>query len=299
MRTIIIFKYNRNANYSHLLKFTICSRYNYASFFSGSCCMGYRYSGARFGVRLLKFCVLSFIASAMTSFAQAELSANRIDQLTKQWLETERQTSLLKANWQVEKPLLEQRIKLLNIEKDQLNSLLETNQVSTSEVEQKRESLLEQQAKLESEQSMTANAIDRIRDRLDSIEPLLPPPLREGWQSEPSDNNAVVLEQQLTRLSRLKDFNERITLHAMRLPNEQGDDVLVKQLYLGLSQAWFSSQNGQFKGYGLAENGVWQWHFSQTLDSQQILDAIAIVENQKTASDIVFDIKQLPSGVAQ
>ncbi|MCH2057634.1 MAG: DUF3450 domain-containing protein [Thalassotalea sp.] len=261
--------------------------------------MGSRYSGARFGVRLLKFCFLPLIVSAMTSFAQAELSANRIDQLTKQWLETERQTSLLKANWQVEKPLLEQRIKLLNIEKDQLNSLLEMNQVSTSEVEQKRESLLEQQAKLESEQAMTANAIDPIRERLDSIEPLLPPPLQEGWQSEPSDNNAVVLEQQLTRLSRLKDFNERITLHAMRLPNEQGDDVLVKQLYLGLSQAWFSSQNGQFKGYGLAENGVWQWHFSQTLDSQQILDAIAIVENQKTASDIVFDIKQLPSGVAQ
>ena len=269
--------------------------YNCTTFFSDSSFMSLRYFGAT-SVRLFSFCFLSI---CVMQFAHAELTADRIDKLTQQWLETERQTSYLKANWQTEQPLLEQRIKLLKIEKKQLNTLLDTNQVNTNEVEKKREHLLKKQAQIESDQSLISNAITRLKNRLDSIESLLPPPLKTDWQVEPSDNNAVVLEQQLSRLSRLKDFNERITLHSMRLPNDQGNEVLVKQLYLGLSQAWFTSQNGEYSGYGLVENGNWQWHFSQESNSKKILDAIAIVENQKNASDVTFDIKQLPTGVAQ
>lgn len=226
----------------------------------------------------------------------AELTADKIDQLTKTWLETERQGNYLKSNWQSEKPLLEQRIKLLKLEQKQLKKLLSNNQASSNEVEQKREDLLKQQANLETEQTLIANTIEQLKGRLDSLYSMLPPPLQTNWQVQESDNDSVVLEQQLSRLSRLKDFNERISLHSMRLTNEQGEQILVKQIYLGLSQAWFSSQNGTYSGYGLVENGTWNWHFNEQLDAQQILDAIAIVENQKSPSDINFDIKRLPVG---
>lgn len=238
-------------------------------------------------------CLLLFVNSS----AQANLTADRIDQLTKRWLETERQASHLKANWQTEKPLLEQRIKLLKLEQQQLNALLNSNQASSNEVEQKREQLLQQQAKLETEQALIANTINQLKQRLDGLSPLLPPPLQSNWQTQDSDNNAVILEQQLSRLSKLKDFNDRISLHSMRLTNSQGQEILVKQLYLGLSQAWFSSQNGEFSGYGLVEDGVWYWHFSDQLNVQQILDAIAIVENQKSPTDVTLDIKPLSMGV--
>lgn len=227
----------------------------------------------------------------------AELTAGRIDQLTKTWLETERQASYLRANWQTEKPQLEQRIKLLKLEQKQINKLLSSNQVSSNEVEKKRADLLQQQANLENEQALISSTLSQLKDRLDSLYALLPPPLKTNWQTELSDNSSVVLEQQLSRLSRLKDFNERISLHSMRLTNEQGEQVLVKQLYLGLSQAWFSSQNGDFAGFGLVEDGVWNWHFSEQLDAQQILAAIAIVENQSAPTDINFAIKRLPAGV--
>lgn len=246
--------------------------------------------------KVIHFSLLLLLISPLS---QAELTAKRIDQLTKQWLETERQTSHLKSNWKKEEPLLEQRIKLLKLEKNQLNKLLKTNSASTNKVEQKREELLKQQAKLESEQLLTLSAITRLKERLDNLAELLPPPLKNDWQTENSDNNAVVLEQQLSRLSKLAEFNGRITLHSMRLVNSKNQEILVKQLYLGLSQAWFSSQNGQYSGYGLIENGTWNWHFTNDISSEPILDAIAIVENQKIASEVALDIVQLPTGTIQ
>ena len=61
----------------------------------------------------------------------------------------------------------------------------------------------------------------------------------------------------------------------------------------------FSSANGQFAGYGLVEHGKWQWHFDKNIDSTAILNAIAIVENQKPAEKVTFEIKQLPVGVVK
>ena len=233
--------------------------------------------------------VLSIVAGT-----NAQTTAKKIDQLTKQWLETERQITHLKVNWRSEKPIIEQRIKLLKLEKKQLNTLLENNKVSTSDVEQQREILLKQQAMLENEQAITISSVNRLKVRLDNLYALLPPPLKTNWQTEITDNNSILLEQQLTRLSKLKEFNQRITLHSMRLNTEQGNEVLVKQIYLGLSQAWFASQNGAYVGYGLVKNGMWKWHFSNDISSQQVLDAIAVVENQKTAQEVPFEIKQLP-----
>ena len=171
--------------------------------------------------------------------AYGQTTANKIDQLTQQWLSTERQTANLKATWLTEKPLLTQRIELLRQEKNQINTLLKENKNSTSEAEEKRELLQQQQAKLEREQVLTINAINQLKAQLDSLLSRLPPPLQSTWQNEPSENNAVLLEQQLTRLSKLKAFNDRITIHTMRLTNNTDEEILVKQLYLGVSQAWF------------------------------------------------------------
>ncbi|WP_430459986.1 DUF3450 family protein [Thalassolituus sp. LLYu03] len=243
-------------------------------------------------------------AVALTLPVQAaDLTADRMDQLTRQWLDTERQTSRLQSDWAQQKPVLEQRLSLLKAEQAQLQSLLKNNHQSRDEVDQKRNELLQKQARLEDEQAQTAAAVSALQSRLDALLPMLPPPLQDGWQNADTGNNAAnnagtsnesdVLRLQLARLTRLKEFNERITLHSMRLTNDAGDEVLVKQIYLGLAQAWFASSNGEFRGTGRAENGQWVWHFDNDLSATDVLDAIAIAEKQKPAANVSLPLHAL------
>lgn len=217
--------------------------------------------------------------------ALASDKADQLDQLTRQWLDTERQATHLQNDWLQQKPALEQRLTLLKSEQAQLQALLSENHDSRDEVEQKRNELLQQQAQLESEQSGVADVLQALSRRLDALQPMLPPPLQTGWnKSEGAEDDALRL--QLARLNRLKEFNERVTLHSMRLPHESGNEVLVQQLYLGLAQAWFVSADGEYRGYGRAEQGQWQWHFSNEIAAADIQHAIAIAEKQKPAADI-------------
>ena len=59
------------------------------------------------------------------------------------------------------------------------------------------------------------------------------------------------------------EFNQRIAIHNtnMLLPSSEGDsERLVNQIYLGLSQAWYISDDGEFYGIGRVEQSGWQWH---------------------------------------
>lgn len=225
--------------------------------------------------------------------SSAGLTTDRMDQLTRQWLDTERQATHLSSDWQQQKPLLEQRIGLLQAEQQQLQGLLQQNNDSSDDVEQQRNQLLAQQAQLETQQASTSAALTSLQARLDTLYPLLPPPLQEGWQSAQQTNSSETLRLQLARLTRLKEFNERVSLHSMRLTDNSGNEVLVQQLYLGLAQAWFSSANGEYRGYGRVENGQWHWHFSNDIDATAVLDAIAIVEKQKPAANISLPLQPL------
>lgn len=241
--------------------------------------------------RFSRLSAATFLAALSLPLFAADLTVDRMDQLTRQWLDTERQTSRLQSDWAQQKPALEQRLSLLKAEQAQLQALLKNNHQSRDEVDQKRNELLEKQARLEDEQAQTATAISALKTRLDALFPMLPPPLQDGWQAQDAVDGPEQLRLQLARLTRLKEFNERVTLHSMRLTNDKGEEVLVKQIYLGLSQAWFASSNGEFRGTGRAENGQWLWHFDDGVSASDVLDAIAIAEKQKPAADVTLPVK--------
>ncbi len=215
----------------------------------------------------------------------ADTTAHQIDDLTRQWLQTEQQTTRLITRWQEEKPLAEQRLELLRAEKEQLTNMLERRDQKGDEVDQKREELLQQQSELEAEQAGTEALISALAARLDAFKPMLPPPLQSTWDSAAGEDSSNQLRLQLARLSSLKEFNERVTLHSMRLtPDEATDSVLVRQVYLGASQAWFSSADGTYTGTGSVEDGQWVWRFRDDIDSDAVLRAIAVAEKQVPAA---------------
>lgn len=215
------------------------------------------------------------------------------------WLDTDRQTSHLQTDWQAQQPILEQRLTLLKAEKTQLQTILKDSNENQSGVEIRRAELLAQQAELEKQQQDLTQGLSLLTKRIASVNLRLPPPLKSVWKDEQSTlgeqpESSLQLQVALAQLSRLADFDQRISVHEMPITRLDGSDILVKQLYLGVGMAWFVSADGQFSGWGQANDEDWSWEFESDnldLDASEISKAIAIFEKRQQADFVRLPVK--------
>lgn len=218
------------------------------------------------------------------------------DALVQQWLGLEQQAAALESDWRRQQPVLQQRITLLQAEKTQLDRVLKDNQNNHSEVEARRAELLAEQTAMETGQQQVARQLQQIRQRLQALARQLPPPLLEAWNNEQAVLNedstpSEQLQVALAQLSKLMEFDNRVTVHEMTLPDPEGRHVLVKQLYLGAGVAWFVSGDGSYAGTGRPTPDGWQWRFDEDIDSDRIAEAIAIYEKRHEAELIQMPLR--------
>ena len=226
----------------------------------------------------------------------------KADHMVEQWLSLERQSSSLESDWQGQKPLLLQRLKLLEIEKKHLQALLTEKSTDSSEVEQKRLNLIQEQANLETQQQTLSQGVNVLLGQLTGVQGLLPPAVLQSWQQESAhlNDNIQVSEQlqvALAQLTKLADFDQRITVMQQNIVNQQGEQILVKQLYLGASLAWFVSLDGSYAGTGQVTNNGWAWKFDDSINSKEISRAIAIFEKQAEADFVQLPLKLVVGGI--
>lgn len=236
-----------------------------------------------FSTALFKSAVLLLV----TLSAQAQ-TADKTEKLVQQWLDIERQTAALNELWQQEKPLLEQRVALLKAESKQLQQVLDKSQGQQSAVDKQRADLLKEQNQLELQQQQVTEFVTQLNKVLAEFEGQVPPVVLASWQQE---DNAITDEQDtsellqvaLAKLNKLSEFANRISVNEGQLTTADGQSVLVKQLYLGISQAWFVSHDHSIAGTGKASADGWKWHFDNDIDADAIASAIAIYEKQQQA----------------
>lgn len=234
------------------------------------------------------------VSCALTPYTVNAQEVAKAEHMVEQWLSLERQNSSLESDWQTQKPMLQQRVALLEIEKKQLQALLNEKSSDSGEVDQKRLKLIQEQSELEANQENLSKGINLLLTQLAVIQPLLATPLQQQWQQESAGLSAASpiseqLQVALAQLSKLAEFDQRITVMKQNLTNPQGENIVVKQLYLGAGMAWFVSLDGSYAGSGQVTDNGWQWQFDDSLDSSEISRAIAIFEKQAEA-----DFVQLP-----
>ena len=100
----------------------------------------------------------------------------------------------------------------------------------------------------------------------------------------------------MAQLSKLTEFDQRISVIQQNIVNQQGEQILVKQLYLGAGLAWFVSLDGSYAGTGQVTENGWTWRFDNTLDSHEISRAIAIFEKQAEADFVQLPLKLVVGG---
>lgn len=234
------------------------------------------------------FIISALLVISLCSYAQKPSDlVESIQQLTLQWTGLEHQRDLLQANWRQDKPILEQRLSLLQREEKELTTLLEQSTQNQGEVEQKRLQLLEEQTRLEQEQTLMEQSVAQAALSIHGLFPQLPPPIKQGWEQrlQKLDDGDLSLSEQLQlileMLSELDDFQKKITIHETVMSD--GDaEFLVKQIYLGLSQGWYVSADQQRAARGNATPDGWRWEpIAESDGIQQVID---ILERRQNAT---------------
>ncbi|MBQ4832770.1 DUF3450 family protein [Pseudoalteromonas sp. MMG010] len=222
-------------------------------------------------------------------------SVNEIEQLINKWLSIENQTSQLESHWLERKSSMSQNLVILEAEQQQLKALTERRKKNSTELTKKREQLITQQAQLELDQQQLEDQLNTISQRLLSLQVQLPPPLLNSWHNvgdltDPQLSSTEKLQMALKMLTLLTEFQQRISIHEMAIEHPDGQDIWVKQLYLGAAQAWFVSEDLTYVGTGFASELGWQWEFDPSIDAQQVAQGIAMQQKQRPADWLTLPI---------
>jgi hypothetical protein len=225
-----------------------------------------------------------------------------IDALTQQWTSLEHQKDLLRAEWRTQEPVLEQQLALLEREITELNTLLAATAEQQGEVEQRRLELLEEQTRLEEEAAAVEASVMQASLDLHSLQRGLPPPLVDAWTDELArlDNPVETLTERFRKLiellGQLDDFDAKLTLNEAVMTLGDGNEHVVKQVYLGLSHGWYATADQRFAAAGMTGPEGWSW--TPVTDAAPIAKIVGILE-QRVDPDFVsipFELSAQPGG---
>jgi len=248
-------------------------------------------------VKPIKTALVTIVLTSST-MVQANLTEHT-DNLVKEWLSIEQQRNAMINDWHQQKPLLEQRLVLLEQEQNKLERKLNTDSASDSDVEKKRAELLSSQNDMEAAEGQLESSLVKYYQVVSELQPKLPPPLQKSWQSKLTESEfqnadtTLRLSILLELLEQLNDYQQRIShvQSALTVPVASGEkEMMVHQLYLGLSQAWYVSLDGRLVGRGQPSDSGWQWLADETVNGDTILSAIAMMERKTEAKFLALPI---------
>lgn len=257
----------------------------------------------------MKFIILLLPLTFISVYAQAANEPDELNDLMSRWLSLESQKGKLQTQWNSRSQQLEQKIALFETERESLQSVIDNSKKTGSDVDERRLTLTKKQQTLESEQALVNAKIQAATHAIQTLILRLPPPVQSQWEEkiallEQADvNDSEKLERLLSLFKMAEDFDKRIAMNrtAMQIPTADGNTqrVLVTQIYMGISQGWYVSDDGSAYGYGKSNALGWTWwhqadaakELGHELDPQAILNVRAVLENPTTASYLPLPIK--------
>lgn len=249
-----------------------------------------------------------FIRLLVVVIPFAGISKANTDELMQQWIKLESQKGKLQTNWAERKAELERRQQLLVVEQSSINDVVSQAAEVSSDTDQRRKTLLTDQERLEREQTLLTEQINRAMTSLQSIQFRLPPPLAlevdSKMKSLKSDlTSSEKLERLLSIYKLINEFDQRVAVNKATIELPASDQatrsIRVTQVYLGLTQGWYLSEDASEYGYGRATALGWKWwsnqeaedELGQELDPQEIKILINITENPALADLVSLPIK--------
>lgn len=224
-------------------------------------------------------------------------------ELLGRWVETRRLVAEEESQWRQQEAFLRQSLELLREERDLLEERLAALRGAAAGQIDRRGALEAENEALKAAAANFQTALAVIEEETAAFSRFFPAPLAGRVQSQIrrlEEEGVTVptarrLQAVLGILGEANRFNQTVTLARETVPRPDGREVEVNVLYLGLGQAWFVNDTGDFAGRGHpAENG-WEWTPDPGLPGV-VRQAIAIYENRRPAQTVIlpFQPGQLP-----
>lgn len=221
---------------------------------------------SRLRASLIMLCSLSCTAHV---FAAETAAIEDTRASIEKWVETRRMISTLKADWAEEKELLQASVRLFEGELKQLEEKLgESNQGLTQADKELEEQKAREKSISETETRVAALVTDLERNAL-TLKNLLPGSLQEKvaplYERVPEDpattkeSTGRRLAVVMAILNEVDKFNGAFHVESEIRKREDGTELSVDTLYLGLGQAYFTDAESTFVGVGIPTAEGWKW----------------------------------------
>ena len=243
------------------------------------------------------FCLFAaLLLTARASAAEPPVAASRA--AVEKWIEARQLVSKVKSDWQTDKETLEQSVLLFERE---LKSVAEQmSKTDTNNVQVAKERAEAEQLKKVSEESLekARQFAAGFEGEVKKLVPRLPAPLQEILKPLlnriPTDPNsrataAERLQTLVGILNEVDKFNNSVSVFNEKQRNQQGDEVAVETVYVGLGAAYFVNETGDFAGAGSPGASGWEWAAHPELASS-VREVLRIYRNERPAKFIPLPV---------
>jgi carbon monoxide dehydrogenase subunit G len=239
------------------------------------------------------------LAGALIAGAATDSPVAAARSTLEQWVQTRQLISKTRSDWQADKELLEQSVRMFERELQNLAEQLAAVSTNRTRVDEEREAALAQQAALNAALERARELAGSLEQRVVALAPALPPPLQEKIQPLLNRIPAATAASRVGPVERLQNvvgllnevdkFNAAVTVVSEVQKKSDGAEVQVEVLYVGLAQAYFVDKSGQYAGVGRPSPSGWQWSERPEL-AGRIRQALAVYQNTTPAAFVALPV---------
>jgi hypothetical protein len=217
------------------------------------------------------------------------------------WVETRQLISTEKTEWAEEKSTLEASREMFAKELEELAAKFAQLGQGNAEVAKERANLESEKAELQALRDAAVGKAAELERRLPSLISRLPDvliqrlkPLTDRLPNDPGSTRLTPSErfrELVGILNEIDKFASSISVESEIRSTVEGNEVEVQTMYLGLAQAYFVGEAGNFAGVGIPAPGGWGWEWSTRNELAPVVTkAIAIYRNQQPAAFVALPV---------
>jgi len=242
----------------------------------------------------LVFCLL-----ITAGIAQASQSIRDTQDELIAWVETRKTITETEGEWSAEKVIVEDLIKLMEIEKEKLETDIAKLEDSSDATDQLRTELNADRERLLAANKALEEVVPALETSARELLAKLPQPLAEELDPlirrlpEPDAETRLPVSQRLLTvvgiLNKIDKFNTGITT-VSEIRNIGEKSVEVDTIYFGLAGAFFVSESAGYAGTGTPGPDGWVWNERPEITGQ-VVDLIETYEGTREATFVKLPLE--------
>lgn len=235
-----------------------------------------------------------FVLTLVNTQGQGEkISVGDGKLVIKKWIEARKLISKEKSDWIEDKIMLQESIRVFKQESEKIGKEIDEAKDSTKKTQTEYDKLLAENEDIIQANEKVIEQIKSYEAQISKLIPNLPTYLQDKIETltnklpEDSEKSKAPVTNRMqvivAIISEIEKFQNSINLvnELRKIPS--GEQLEVRTLYIGLGQAYYSDQEGNYAGVGVPGASGWEWKDQPGL-GPTVLKAIDQYEEKAAAS---------------